>query len=262
MAEEVSPESKLYVKEEIEKSRKEFKEDLEKAQSRATKTFATIGMIVGLLAGVGVWSSTIIYVKDRMSNTTIAKLESDATDKHDNIVKYEKAANKIWENLSKRQKIAHLPIGTILQSMLAPDEFAVAVGDPNIFDASESGWVLADGQKDITNSRYGQLSGKTTPPDLRGVFLRGMNVNGGQDPDNNRAAGSYQGDALQQHHHWTDAFKLPPSWTGRRDTDPLGYTKTGDADALPASVTNVKDARTADETRPKNVAVYFYIKIN
>lgn len=31
MAEELSPESKLYVKEEIEKSRKEFKEDLKGA---------------------------------------------------------------------------------------------------------------------------------------------------------------------------------------------------------------------------------------
>lgn len=42
MAEELSPESKLFVKEEIEKVRKEVKEDLKEAQSKATKTFSTV----------------------------------------------------------------------------------------------------------------------------------------------------------------------------------------------------------------------------
>ncbi len=172
----------------------------------------------------------------------------------------ESRAKEILGQISERQKIANLPIGTIAASMLDPNSFAEAVGDPN-----RTTWVLADGQKDITNSRYGQLSGKTTPPDLRGVFLRGMNEDGGRDPDD-REPGDYQPDALQKHGHKTDALKL---WRHiSANTSELGYTSTGGADYGPASVMNVTDldlkppVRTADETRPKNVAVYFYIKIN
>jgi len=84
MAEELSPESKLYVKEEIEKMRKEFKEDLEKAQSKATKTFSAVAMIVGLLASVGVYSLAKSSIKNAIENelekTTIKKLGADAND--------------------------------------------------------------------------------------------------------------------------------------------------------------------------------------
>ena len=99
MAEEVSPESKLYVKEEIEKSRKEFKEDLEKAQSKATKTFATVALIVGLLSGLGVYGLVKDYIEDTISNTTVKTLEADANDLHDKIVVYEKDANSLLDNI-------------------------------------------------------------------------------------------------------------------------------------------------------------------
>jgi len=162
------------------------------------------------------------------------------------------------------KKIANLPIGTIVSSMLKPTEFAKAVGD---LDRETIEWVLADEQKDITNSLYGQLSGRTNTPDLRGMFLRGMNVEGvGGDPEKKRTVGDYQPDALQKHGHKTDALKL---WRHiSANTSELGYTSTGGADYGPASVMNVTDldlkppVRKADETRPKNVAVYFYIKIN
>ena len=54
MPEELSPESKLYVKEEIENVRKEIREDVEKVKSKATKTFTTVAIVVGLLTGLGV----------------------------------------------------------------------------------------------------------------------------------------------------------------------------------------------------------------
>jgi len=163
--------------------------------------------------------------------------------------------------ISDMKKIANLPIGTIAPSMLDPSKFAEAVGDPN-----RTTWVLADGN-DVTDSQYGKLllskntsstSNTISTPDLRGMFLRGMNVNGGQDPEQNRIAGSRQPDALQQHGHQTNAKAF--IWSDP-STD-YGYTSVGGAHAPPASVTDVRGASTAVETRPKNVAVYFYIKIN
>jgi hypothetical protein len=169
-----------------------------------------------------------------------------------------KRVKKELEEISDLKLIANLPIGTIVPSMLPPSKFAKAVGD---LERTTIEWVLADGQKDITTSQYGQLSDKTKTPDLRGVFLRGMNEDGGRDPDD-REPGEYQPDALQQHGHQTDARKH--GWGKMGDTQ--GWTKQA-GEAPPASVTNVVkitavETRTADETRPKNVAVYFYIKIN
>ena len=157
------------------------------------------------------------------------------------------------KEISDLRLIKNLPIGTIVPSMLRPTEFAKAVGD---LERGTIEWVLADGQKDITNSRYGQLSGKTTTPDLRGVFLRGMNVNGGKDPEQNRTAGHYQPDALQQHYHMMKAIDI--SWDGEGQ----GVRSAPNNKFIGGTVTDVTNARTADETRPKNVAVYFYIKIN
>jgi hypothetical protein len=85
MSEEVSPESKIYVKEEIEKIRKEFKEDLKEAQSKATKTFTTVALIVGLLTGVGVYGFFVNCLKSQL----IVKLESEAKASHENILGYE-----------------------------------------------------------------------------------------------------------------------------------------------------------------------------
>jgi len=173
---------------------------------------------------------------------------------------------KELEQISDLQKIANLPIGTIMPSMLHPGVFAKTVGDPSVFDPETSKWVLADGQKDITNSQYGKLLANTRfTPDLRGMFLRGLNEgrkDDKRDPDDQRKPGDYQGDALQRHRHDTDAFKLDRHIG--QDTKELGYTSRGGADAGKANVTTVTGERVnvADETRPKNVAVYYYIKIN
>ena len=176
-----------------------------------------------------------------------------------------KKVKKELEEISDLQRIANLPIGTIVPSMLPPSLFAKVVGDPSVFDPEKSKWVLADKQKDITNSRYGQLlNNRRYTPDLRGIFLRGMNegrIDG--DPDDNRKPGEIQRDALQKHGHETTARGL--KW-GEPSEVPtakgLGYTSKGNAHAPEAQVTIVKDANVADETRPKNAAVYFYIKIN
>lgn len=181
-----------------------------------------------------------------------------------NLQKTEFDAKEIRKGLgeiSELQKIANLPIGTIIPSMLDSSLFAKAVGDSPDFDSIKSKWVLADGQKDLTHSKYHRLTGESYTPDLRGMFLRGLNVgrdDGKQDPEQDRTPGDYQQDALKEHGHKTTAKAL--KW---RDTKTrLGYTSKGEAKAPIAEVTDVTHAKVAEETRPKNVAVYFYIKIN
>jgi hypothetical protein len=146
-----------------------------------------------------------------------------------------------------------LPVGAIIASMLPPDSFAKSVGDPLDFDPAKSKWVLANGTYDISRSTYRALSGKRLPPDLRGMFLRGVNAgrnDGKEDPSGDREAGGYQEDALAKHTH------------------PLGYGAHGLANGkgggdLESGLPSVNTLPTGDkETRPKNVAVYYYLKIN
>lgn len=82
MSEELSPETKLYVKEEIEKVRKEVKEEIEKVKSKATKTFSTVVIVVGLLTGLGVYGLARDYMKtainEGLTEQGIQKLKSEA----------------------------------------------------------------------------------------------------------------------------------------------------------------------------------------
>lgn len=71
MPEDLSPEAKLYVKEEIEKSRKAFNEEVDKVKAKATKTFSTVVVIVGLLTAVGVYGSA----KTFMTSTINTKIQ-------------------------------------------------------------------------------------------------------------------------------------------------------------------------------------------
>jgi len=78
MPEELSPESKLYIKEEIEKVRKEFKDDLKDAQSKSTKIFSTVAMIIGLVTGIGVYLGISNAIKGRLDDAGITKLVYEA----------------------------------------------------------------------------------------------------------------------------------------------------------------------------------------
>ena len=145
-------------------------------------------------------------------------------------------------------------VGDIVASMLTPSEFT-AIRGPD--------WVLADGGS-YSSSRYAQITGNTTVPDLRGVFLRGENgsrADSKGNPDGDTAPGTYQADQFKQHHHNVSPgasgvvvaggtpgaiFPAPPGTSGTAVIDPHGLT--GDAGGA--------------ETRPRNVTVNYYIKIN
>jgi hypothetical protein len=99
-------------------------------------------------------------------------------------------------------------------------------------------------------------------PDLRGVFLRGLNQfdpyspvpqdNSRNDTDKDRTVGSYQKDEFKKHSH------------NISEESSENVTAGGSALVKNSQRSNRKtdDAGTVDETRPKNIAVYYYIRIN
>ena len=102
MAEELSPESKLYVKGEIEKLSNEFKQDLKESQSKATKTFTAVALIIGLLASVGVLSLAKDYANKALSNTAIKTIVADANELKDSC---EESLNKAKSCVAKIESL-------------------------------------------------------------------------------------------------------------------------------------------------------------
>jgi hypothetical protein len=171
------------------------------------------------------------------------------------------------------------PVGSIICSVLDYAAFCSLNDIPRAISASELLWVPADG-RDVTGSKYAEKMLKV--PDLRGVFLRGMNI---FDPDNNpvnfdsrpldptkRDAGSLQLQSIQKHKHEIDEGDGHSHAIGLMRPGSGGIGATGqdhpdpklDHGTMPAK-TGIKikeNESQSNETRPVNVAVYYYIKIN
>jgi hypothetical protein len=151
-----------------------------------------------------------------------------------------------------------LPLGTIIQSLLNYEQMKSISGDA---------WVPADGRFVPGTSEYAKLTGRTQVPDLRGRFVRGLNTfdpatgevpNG--DPDK-RDLGSLQDDSLKGHDHAI----------GKASTDVTNSQMTSGSHRFPSYYTDgfaaapalrTDPSANATETRPKNVALFFYVKIN
>lgn len=157
-------------------------------------------------------------------------------------------------------------IGTIITSYLAWDEFKRAAGDPVAWDAAQSAWAPADGRV-VSNSRFHTITQKTNVPDYRGSFLRCNNIidpgntavipNGQADPDGTRDRNSFQKDGLQAHSHfYTANYQWAQGGSGFVGS---GFDSNSGQGSHVVSSSVFGDAI---ETRPKNYAVYFYIKIN
>lgn len=155
-----------------------------------------------------------------------------------------------------------VPIGTVISSILPPSLLSSVVGDPAQFDVMRSIWILADG-RDVRSSRYANLTGESKVPDLRGVFLRGLNAgrtDGFQDPDH-REVGSFQADEIVRHNHRPAAPGAPSGGgfvvqSGNRSA----FLQGNGGSMQLKDTTDENDG--GPETRPKNVAVYHFIKIN
>ncbi|QQS05814.1 MAG: hypothetical protein IPK50_02740 [Fibrobacterota bacterium] len=158
-----------------------------------------------------------------------------------------------------------VPLVSVIGLLTAP------AGD-GYMPGSNSVWLYAAGQ--------GVVNGVTVP-DLRGVFLRGMeskiNIAGTATDyvkrDSLRTAGDFQGDAFQGHWHQSQGARMTSDLPGS------GYSFSGlnyganvgqDGAEVFSGTKNIREPiadgpngtpRTTTETRPKNVALYWYVKV-
>ncbi len=146
-----------------------------------------------------------------------------------------------------------MPVGSIVPSLLMEAQFQAVAGN---------GWVLADGRS-VAGSAYAVTTGNNNIPDLRGMFLRGRNSggstagvrgDGNENPDGVLALGTTQGDMFASHSHgyihpWSGGAMLDPSTPGQQ---------TGGK----RDVSHSSDAAGGNETRPKNVTVNYFLRIN
>lgn len=142
-----------------------------------------------------------------------------------------------------------------------------------------AGWLAANGAAvsrtayarlwEVMGTMFGVGDGSTTfnLPDLRGVFLRGLD--GGRGMDGGRAIGTHQEDAMQA---WTSEITYQRAQINGSETiaGATAIVRSGTGSATTGNgwtvahvrmgpgVNNV--ARTAAETRPKNVALLPCIK--
>ena len=138
-------------------------------------------------------------------------------------------------------------VGDVVASLLDETTFAKVHG---------SGWVLADG-RDVTGSEYATITGNTTVPDLRGLFLRGKNdgrSDGKENPDGDLPLGSYQADMFKSHSHG-GTMNISASPTGN------SYNPNGSSLQFFQWSQPTKPAG-GNETRPRNATVNWFIKVN
>lgn len=125
--------------------------------------------------------------------------------------------------------------------------------------AMEENWELYKLYNDeglLEDNLYGVI--RNNLPDGRGLFLRGMNdgrADGKGDPSNDRKIADYQADEFKEHNH--DYRDMRNSDDVESDNSDERAAGTSDHDPL-----RTTGNRGGAETRPRNISLYIYIKVN
>lgn len=191
-----------------------------------------------------------------------------------NLSKTREAINCLQKEMMKLE----LPVGTIVSSLLPPELFNARVDGPKSFDPQKTVWILADGQTNISGSKLHKLTNKEKTPDLRAMFLRGMSdrrTDNFADPEGlKRDVGSQQSSMTALPQNMFKGVATETSIGRQYSVEPgveghsFGYGNHplkvgGDGQSPRPHSHGVLINEGGDiETRPNNVAVFFYIKIN
>ena len=164
-----------------------------------------------------------------------------------------------------------------LKAILAPAQFAIGSIQQSILDLAQfqalngAGWVLMDGS-DISGSALATLTGTTTLPDATGCFLRNA---GGEAA----AVGVVQNDQMQRLYGAVSRSGVTATGAYTGGDGVYARTNFQDRNRAPNYVTIDQvlsrglifdssfstvegGARTGSETRPINISVNYFIKIN
>jgi hypothetical protein len=181
---------------------------------------------------------------------------------------YTQLSDVVGTVVAAKLKKDFAPIGTIVSSVLNPVSFAEAIGEIEGAGVRERKWVLADG-RDVTDSQYARTTHKGSIPDLRGLFLRGV------DSQESRLPGQIEDYAtarpkvpftgiakeaggelkFNQFLYGADNYNVPGGSVQRPYPNPIDFKWNH---AHQVEIDGGGDA----ETRPRNAAVYYYVKIN
>ena len=144
--------------------------------------------------------------------------------------------------------VENINVGEVKQSILTEAQFQSLYGDT---------WVLMDG-RDITGSDLATVTGNTTLPDARGIFLRGKNngrSDGNENPAGELAEGTYEADEFGSHFHRVSRENDVPGLQYHTARAFRGaYSTSGSG--------STTDTVGGNETRPKNITVNTFVKIN
>jgi hypothetical protein len=219
--------------------------------------FRWIPRIAGLLALCGAIYAAFYFAASHRAR--LERLESDAERSEQRLRDAESTSLAVLEGAKQRAiddikklqvsvQSSELPVGTIIASLLKPEKFQTLYGDK---------WILADG-RNIIGTPLSEAIQKESIPDLGGRFLRAINTKSDlktQDSDGTREPGAFQPDAFARHDH--EGKRVPWGW--------LSWRANGKDEFWDRNGGKYQDYRTSleggDETRPRNIAAYFYIKI-
>jgi len=168
-----------------------------------------------------------------------------------------------------KQQNSELPVGTIVASYLRPSQFAEAVGEIEGDALANRTWILSDG-REVVGTKFSVLTGGKPVPNLVGMFLRGLPSKGPREPGD---VESYSTALPKNPFAGLTSTDLPltlpsaanPSGVDRYNAGGSNYPviTAGKQQQVPAHFhTVVINTGGDEETRPNNVAVFYYIKIN
>lgn len=159
------------------------------------------------------------------------------------------------------------PLGSMQYSILSEADFQEQAGE---------GWVLCAGQS-ISGSALELLTGYTTAPDARGVYLRMKNYDRDTSTGNANGdsdIGDYEGDRVGIHSHGVTSIGHShglPNKGIAKDNDFTGYMHTADPAAAgpsgsftqsTSSIGLTVNNSAGPESSPRSLIVNLFIRIN
>ncbi len=160
-------------------------------------------------------------------------------------------------NAQELEKVNTGALGDVKYSILNPEQFAMVNGD---------GWILLDGRKLSSKSDLYKLLNKTGHsniipddklPNGDGVFIRGVDTDEADsygEIEKNRIVGTYQDDSFKSHSHVYNNDNYDHR-AGKGNSNANVQKSQGGINTGNTATTG------SVETRPKNIALYIYIKI-